>query len=209
MSRNILNFFSVVMVSGLLLAAPSVQAQTQSGSPLAGQNGSLNRNGMSPYMKPNGPMAPQNNVQFIERNTFGGMSRNIRVETSMSQLALKNSHNADIKKFARQVIVNNRRIEDQLAVPPSSDGPDFASETSIQTEQARKKMEKLSGTQFDQIYLKQMDGYVRKDQQAGHAAYAMMDLSKVSHVGSQVWALSNERAKQIATLAKEAGFKID
>jgi predicted outer membrane protein len=215
MKRNIFNFSNAVLVMfAVLLSAPTVPAQMRSGSPMGGgQNGNMNPPpGMSPNMQPNGPMAPQNNKQFIEQTTLGSLRRNIDVETDLSKLALKNSSNANVKKFAQQVITDNKKIGMQLTLSASQDNltlsPEAPGRDLDNTRKAEKQMKKLTGQQFDQMYLVQMDGWVRNDQQQGHSAYAMMDIPSVSRIGKQVWDLSQKRAKQIADLAQEAGFKI-
>jgi predicted outer membrane protein len=127
-------------------------------------------------------------------------------------MALKNSHNDDVKKFAQQVINDNHRIASQLEFSAMGEGslqPEMQDRQLSDTNKAKKQMKKLTGQPFDQIYLVQMDGWIRNDQQTGHSAYAMLDLPRVSTVGKQVWDLANERAKQIPSLTQEEHFKIE
>lgn len=207
-----------LLAAGLLLlpVTPAVLAQMHGGgAPMGGPPpGGINNNNMNNNMppdglQPNGPNAPQNNVQMIEHNTFGNLRRNFDVETDLSKMALKNSTNDDVKKFAQQVIADNRRLGNQLIVP-NGNGEMFDPEmVPSQTQKAKKQMKKMTGPPFDQMYLVQMDAYVKDDQQTSRGAAAMMSLRNVSEVGTQVQTMSDEREKQIADLTKETGFKIE
>jgi predicted outer membrane protein len=208
-------FRAGLLTAGLLLLTmtPPARAQMHGGAPMGGQpNNNMNNmnNNMAPDgMQPNGLNAPQNNTQMIEHNTFGNLRRNFDVETDLSKMALKNSTNDDVKKFAQQVIADNHRLSNQLIVPNNGNGPMFDSEmVPSQTQKAKKQMKKMTGAPFDQMYLVQMDAYVKNDQETAHNAVAMMSLPKVSEVGMQVQTMSDQREKQIADLTKEAGFKI-
>ena len=59
---------------------------------------------------------------MIERNTFGNLRRNLDVENDLSKMALKNSSNEDLKKFAHQVISENHSLSNELIIPnPNGD----------------------------------------------------------------------------------------
>jgi predicted outer membrane protein len=205
---------AALLAPGLLLLTmtPAVLAQMHGGAPMGGAPGNMNNtreNNMSPDgLQPNGPNAPQNNVEMIEHNTFGRLRRNFDVETDLSKMALKNSTNEDVKKFAQQVIIDNHRLGNQLIVP-NENGEMFDPEVvPPETQKAKKQMKKMTGAPFDQMYLVQMDAYAKDDRQTARGAAAMMSLPKVSEVGTQVQTMSDDREKQIASLTKETGFNI-
>jgi predicted outer membrane protein len=209
-----LNFLKASLLApGLLLLtlAPAALAQMHGSAPMGGANNNMNNNNnnMSPDgMQPNGPMAPQNNEQMMERNTFGNLRRNFDVENDLSKMALKNSSNEDVKKFAQQVISENHSMSNELIIPnPNGEVMDPEIVPS-QTKKAEKQMKKMTGKPFDQMYLVQMDAYVKNDQQVAHSAQTMMSVPKVSEVGTRVQSVSEDREKQIATLTQETGFKI-
>jgi predicted outer membrane protein len=194
----------------LLTFAPGAMAQMHGNAPMGGANNNMNNNNnMSPDgMQPNGPTAPQSNEQMIERNTFGNLRRNFDVENDLSKMALKNSSNEDVKKFAQQVISENHSMSNELIIPnPNGEMMDPEIVPS-QTKKAEKQMKKMTGKPFDQMYLVQMDAYVKNDQQVAHSAQSMMSVPKVSEVGTRVQSVSEDREKQIATLTQETGFKI-
>ena len=222
--RHYVNFLTTSLLAvGLLLLTmtPAGLAQMQGGAPMSGaspnnnmnnpNNNMNNPNGnMSPNgMQPNGSMGTQNSGQIAEQNMFGNLRRNFDVETKLSKMALKNSSSDDVKKFAQQVISENHKISGDLIVPnPNGEMMMQPEMVPSQTKKAEKQMKKMTGKPFDQIYLVQMDAYIKNDQQLAHSAQAMANVSKMSKVGTKVQNMSEDRQKQIATLTQEAGFKI-
>jgi uncharacterized protein (DUF305 family) len=215
MRRSIFNFYGMATLSLglLLLATPGVLSQMRSG--MAGQNGNTNQNGnmnqpgMSPNMQPNGPMAMQNNAEV---SCFANMRRNSKVETDLSKLALKNSSNDDIKKLAQQVISENRQNEMALTSTPASNANAYGlpptAPVPSQTHQAEKEMKKLTGTQFDAMYLSQMKGYVENDQKLVSDASSTSNSADIGSLTMRLRNTTDQRAKQIAQIAQSENIKI-
>ncbi len=202
------------LFAALLLAAPVILGQTQNGSPLMNPNGSAGRSGMSPHMESNGPMAPQNNVNFTEQHVSDTIRENMAMEIELSEMALKHSRSSLIKKFAQQVILENSTLSvraRQLAPDKSGSFPNPMFEgtrQSVEGHAAEKKMSTLTGPQFDRLYVNQMYKYAQNDQQVGHSAYAMMEFPGISPVGRTMWDMANNRVKQIEKLAKDRHIKL-
>jgi predicted outer membrane protein len=195
----------------LLTLAPAV-AQMHGNTPMSGAPNSMNNNSnnnMSPDgMQPNGPMGMRNDDQMVEQNMFGNLRRNFDVENELSKMALKNSSNDDVKKFAQQVISENHSMSNELILPnPNGETVDPEMVPS-QTKKAEKQMKKMTAKPFDQMYLVQMDAYVKNDGEVAQKAEAAATVPKVSEVGTRVRSLSEDRQKQIAALTQETGFKI-
>jgi predicted outer membrane protein len=213
MRRDNFSFLSVAsLVVGALLStlAPAAVGQMHAPASMSGaSNMNNNNNNMAPDgMQPSGPRAPENNEQMMERNTFGNLRRDFDVENDLSKMALKNSSNEDVKKFAQQVISENHSMSNELVLPnPNGEmmDPEMVPD---QTKKAEKQMKKMTGKPFDQMYLVQMDAYIKNDQQVAHSAQTMMSVPKVSEVGTRVQSVAEDREKQIATLTQETGFKI-
>lgn len=200
-----------LLAPGLLLLAmtPAARAQMHGGAPMgATPNSNMNNNMAPDGMQPPGTMGPQNNDQMMERNTFGNLRRDLDVETELSKMALKKSNSENVKKFAQQVITENHGLSNDLAIP-GGDGAMLGPElVPSQTRKAEKQMKKMTGAPFDEMYLVQMDAYIKNDQQTARNATSMMNVPKMSEVGSRVQTVSEDRETQIAALTKEAGFKI-
>jgi predicted outer membrane protein len=215
--KHCISTFSITALvsAGLLLGGASMSAQTRVGSPLAGQNGTANRYGMSPNMKPDGLMAPENNLAFTQQHVSETIRENMAMEIELSQLALKYSKNPSIKKFSRQVVAENRVLDSeakQFAPDKSGTFPNSMFEGTRQAVEARaaeKRMKKLTGPQFDRMYLVLMNSFAENDQQVGHSAYAMMEFPGISPVGRKMWDMANARVKQIGALSTELHAKLD
>ena len=216
MRRNIFNFYGMALSLELLLATPGILSQMRSGGGMAGQNGNMNQPGnpnqqpgMSPGMQPNGQMAMQNDAKV---SFFANARRNSKVETDLSKLALKNGSNDDVKKFAQQVISENRRNEMALTSAPGSNantsGVPPTAPVPSQTHQAEKEMKKLTGTQFDAMYLSQMKGYVDNDQKIVSDASSMQNSADMGSLTMQLRNTADQRAKQIAQVAQSENIKI-
>ena len=208
---NYFNFLKASLLApGLLLLTmtPAALAQMHGGAPMGGSSPSNMNN--NPNMPPGAPLGSQNSDQMVEQNMFGNLRRNFDVENDLSKMALKNSSNDDVKKFAHQVISDNHGLSNDLIVPnPNGDMLMQPEMVPDQTRKAEKQMKKMTGKPFDQMYLVQMDAYVKNDQEVAQKAEAASNVSKVSEVGTRVRSLSDDRGKQIATLTQESGFKIE
>jgi predicted outer membrane protein len=218
--RNHLNFMRASMLAtGLLLltGTPAVLAQMAPGGapPSGGMSpgtppGGMQPNGMQPNgMQPMGPNAGNNQQLAVENRTFANILRNIEVETKLSKMALKKSSNADVKNFAHQLIADNHKLEGKVSLPVSSaPAMPLAPEVPKQTKQAEKQMKKLSGPQFDQLYLIQMDAYIKNDRQVASQAAQQSSVPAVSKVGTEMQPLTEQHQKQIAQLTQEEHLRI-
>jgi predicted outer membrane protein len=215
--RSHLNFVKAgLLAPGLLLLTltPGAMAQMHGSAPMGGSSPNNNMNNpngnMGPDgMQPGGPGGALSTDQMVEQNAFGNLRRNLDVENDLSKMALKNSSNDDVKKFAHQVISENHSLSNEL-IMPNPNGDTLLPPESIpnQTKQAEKQMKKMTGKPFDQMYLVQMDAYIKNDQEVVQKAKAATNMAKVSEVGLKVQSQSEDREKQIGTLTQETGFKI-
>lgn len=218
MRWNVFSFASAAMLScGLFLATPGALAQMRGGSSMGGQQpGGMGQQqpGTSPNgMQPNelGRQGMQGSQNMAELNFIANVQRNSKVETDLSKMALKNSSNDDVKKMAQQVIQENRRNEMALTSAASRANPSgmlSSAPVPSQTRQAEKQMKKLTGTQFDQMYLSQMDGYVKDDQKIVSDASANMSSADMESLTMQLRNTADERMKQITQVAQSENFKI-
>lgn len=212
MRRTISGFSSAMLLaSGILLAAsPTIAAQMRQ-NPSMGGNGNMNQTqpGMRPNNMPmNGSTTMQNNAQA---DFVATVRRNAKVETDLSKMALKNSSNDDVKKFASQVISENRRNETALTGATANANPSemsFAAPVPSQTRDAEKQMKKLTGTQFDEMYLSQMDGYVKNDQKTISTAADLTGSPDMGSITMQLRNTADQRAKQIVQVAQSENFKV-
>ncbi len=217
MRRNILSLLSAAALTFGLLAAPNAWAQMRGGSTMGGQQpGGMNQQGTQPNgtqpngMQPNGNMGMQNPQNSAQAAFVANVKRNSKVETDLSKMALKNSSNDGVKQFAQQVIQENRKNEMTLTTADNtnSSGMPFMADVPDQTRKAEKQMKKTTGTPFDQMYLAQMDGYVKNDQKLVTDASANMNSADMGALTMQMRNMADARTKQIGQLAQSENFKI-
>lgn len=215
--RNHLNFVRASLLGpGLLLLTltPGAMAQMHGGAPMGGSSPNSNMNNPNGNMAPDGmqpgaPMGALSSDQIAEQNMFGNLRRNFDVENNLSKMAVKNSSNDDVKKFAQQVISENRSLSNELIMPnPNGEMGLQSDSVPNETKKAEKQMKKMTGKPFDQMYLVQMDAYIKNDQEVAQKAKAASNMAKVNEVGIKVQSQSEDREKQIGTLTQETGFKI-
>ncbi len=210
MRLNVFRDFCVMTVAaGLLATTPAILSQMRGGA--MGPPPQQQQPGMQPnnMQQPNGPMAMQNNPEAI---FLGHMRRNSKAETDLSKLAVKNSGNDGVKTFASQVISENRKNEMEMtsstASNPNLSNMSLAADTPSQTRKAEKQMKKLSGTQFDAMYIGQMEGYTRDDQKTIGDASDTMNSSDMGSMLMQLRNTTDNRSKQLAQLAQSENIKI-
>ena len=167
--RSHLNFVKAsLLVPGLLLLTltPGAMAQMHGSAPMGGSSPNNNMNNpngnMGPDgMQPGGPGGALSADQMVEQNTFGNLRRNLDVESDLSKMALKNSSNDDVKKFAHQVISENHSLSNELIMPNPTAIRCCRGIDSQPDQAGQKQMKKMTGKPFDQMYLVQMDAYIR------------------------------------------------
>lgn len=222
MKRIFLKISNTTLMSGFLLISPLLAAQVhstttstaaQQSKPAEGSE-VLRQSGMTPGMESNGPMAPQNNASFTYQHVSDGIRENMALETQLNELALKRSHNANIRNFAQQIIAENKDIDLQArSFAPNKtgkfpNGAFYGTRQQVNAAATQKKLRTLTGKKFDEVYLPQMAAYLRSDIEQGHEAYAMMEFPGISPVGRHLWDLSRTRMNELAKIAKEAGVHI-
>ncbi len=197
------------LIATMFLIPAALPAQANKNVPATAPNGDLGRYGITPTMQSNGPTAPQNNIVFAQQHVSDAIRRNMETEIALSEMALKRSHNAIVKKFAHEVITANQDIDQRAKAFAPNNGKAFAdageegTRQAIETRDATAKMKTLTGAKFDQLYLVTMYKYSLNDEQVGHSAYAMMQIPGVSPVGWKYWNLARKRSTQIETIAKQ------
>ena len=84
----------------------------------------------------------------------------------------------------------------------------FAATVSSQTRKAEKQMKKLTGKQFDEMYLSHMDAYVKNDKKIATDASEEDNSGDVASLAMQLRSTAEARVKQIAQVAESEGFKL-
>lgn len=215
-----LRFMWNLLVVGCLLAIStgSLQSQHMGGMSSGSMGGSpqgqtagqpqqgANMQGTGPNA-PNGMMGRSSLQANLEGNFLSTMRRNNKAETDMSKLALKNSSNDNVKQMAQQVIAENRKTDMALGSTAETDHLSLDTSLPSQTRKAMKEMKKLIGTDFDKMYLSQMDGYVKNDRQTTQGAESAMNSSDLSALTMQLRRATDSRAQQLTQVAQSENLR--
>lgn len=216
--RKTIGLCGVLILAGGLFLVPTANLRAQRmgggmGASSQGQMAGQQQPGMnSPGMAANMPngMGRQNSLQAnMERDFLGTMRRNNKAETEMSKLAVKNSSNDNVKKMAQQIIMENHRTGNSLNNAATTGNMPMVEDIPSQTKTAMKQMKKLQGTEFDKLYLSQMDGYIKNDQQTATKASSSMSTPDMRAMTMQLRTQADSRAQQLAQVAQSENFKIE
>lgn len=217
-NKGIRIFGLAVLATGLLLVptCPLCVAQMggmgggapgQMGGQPGGQQGAGN-----PNMQPNAPgmMNNLNNMQASQEGKFVGLiRRNSKAETELSKLAMKNSSNDNVKKMAQQIVTENRKTDNSLnSAAASGNNMQFNMDIPSATKKAMKQMKKSTGTQFDGIYLGQMNGYFKSDAKTAEDASSAVSSGTLQALFSRLKSQAEARQQQLAQVAQSDNFKL-
>jgi putative membrane protein len=141
---------STVVFVGVL-AVCGVAAQQSNGSMTASHN-----NGAS-GAKPSAGTAMAD-FKFMKDAAQGGMA-----EVALGQLAVEKASSGDVKKFGQRMVDDHTKDNDELKQLASQKNVDLPQGLNARDKATKATLEKLSGEQFDQAYMKDMVRDHRKD----------------------------------------------
>ena len=93
-------------------------------------------------------------VNDHDKDFITGTAKAGKVE--LAQDALKNTTNADVKAFAQKIIDDHTKANDELAKIASSKGVTLPTEARAGFKEAKERLMKLTGANFDQAFTQQM-----------------------------------------------------
>ena len=120
-------------------AGPTSQAPAQNPSMDSQMNG----------MQPGQPSATDR--MFVSKAMQGGMA-----EVQLGQLTLQKSNNEQVKQFAQRMIDDHTKLNDQMKPVAQQLGVSVPDQISKNDRKTIAKMQALSGTAYDQAYIKDM-----------------------------------------------------
>jgi putative membrane protein len=145
----------VVAVAGAILLSGSMgwaQMAQQPNGP-AGQTPGQDTPGMNSQMNGmNGPghTSPMDQM-FVRKALQGGMA-----EVQLGQLTLQKSNNDQVKQFAQRMIDDHTKLGEQMKPVAQQIGVSEPNGVSKKDKATMAKMEALSGSAYDQAYIKDM-----------------------------------------------------
>jgi putative membrane protein len=113
----------------------------------AGQNPSMDQMN---NMQQQGQTSPLDKM-FVQKAMQGGMA-----EVQLGQLTLQKSNNEQVKQFAQKMIDDHGKMNDQMKPVAQQLGVSVPQQPSKKDRQTMSKLQALSGTDYDQAYIKDM-----------------------------------------------------
>jgi putative membrane protein len=148
-----------VAVAGALALCGSMGLAQQPGAGAgAGQSPNQTSPGQtSPNMNPEmngmqqaGQTSPMDKM-FVQKAMQGGLA-----EVQLGQLTLQKSNNEQVKQFAQRMIDDHTKLNDQMKPIAQQAGVPVPQQVSKKDRATLAKMQALSGTDYDQAYIKGM-----------------------------------------------------
>jgi putative membrane protein len=90
-------------------------------------------------------------TRFMKAAAEGGLA-----EVALGQLAVEKASSSDVKKFGQRMVDDHSKANDQLKQLASQKKVDLPQGLSAKDKATKASLEKLSGEQFDQAYMKGM-----------------------------------------------------
>ena len=152
---------TLTLAAALLLCAGSGFAQARNSgaqsSQTPGATAGQNSTGQSPSMDsqmnnmqgPNQPSAQDK--MFVKTAMQGSMA-----EIQLGQLTLQKSQNDQVKQFAQRMIDDHGKLNDQMKPVAQQIGVDTPTDVAKKDKKVMAKLQGLSGSAYDQAYLKDM-----------------------------------------------------
>jgi putative membrane protein len=152
---------------GVVLLIGTAFAQTQPGAnPQQGQNPSTLPN-PSPGTPPGGlPPTPDqlnNSQSFYDQNFVRDALEGAMAEVQLGQIAAQKGSSEDVKTFGQKMVDDHTKLQNQMLEVAHQMGVKPPAGPSKKDKKLAAKLEGLSGTQFDDAYIKAMVKDHKKD----------------------------------------------
>jgi putative membrane protein len=138
-------------------------------------------------------------TKFMKEAAEGGMA-----EVALGQLAVEKASSSDVKKFGQRMVDDHGKANDDLKQLASQKNVDLPQDLNAKDKATKASLEKLSGQQFDQAYMKDM----LKDHKKDIADFRRESRSArdpdVKKFASQTLPTLEEHLKQAESIAQPA-----
>jgi putative membrane protein len=142
MKRLFSMLFTLLFCAAMTLAA---SAQEKTGSDMS--NSGKQSAGMG-----------DTDTTFVQKAAQGGLA-----EVELGQLAVQKASSEDVKKFGQRMVDDHTKANDQLKRLAAQEHRDLPEHPAAKDRQAKARLEKLSGAQFDKVYMRDMVKDHQKD----------------------------------------------
>jgi putative membrane protein len=157
-NNGILKTTAAAAVSGLLLLVPGTLAAQQSGQ--TGSHGGTHgqeHSQMQGHAQGQGTLTASDQ-KFVREAAQGGM-----MEVQLGQLAQQNGASAEVKDFGRRMVQDHTQANTRLKTLATDKGLKLPTEMSQEQKQHMQQLSRLSGAEFDRMYMDHMVKDHKKD----------------------------------------------
>jgi putative membrane protein len=192
---------TAALASVMLLCGSMGWAQMQQSAPGAAGNTPAQGPGQNPSMdsQMNGMQPGQPSA--MDRMFVGKAMQGSMAEVQLAQLTLQKSDNTQVKQFAQQMIDDHTRLNDQMKPVAQQLGVSVPTEVSKKDRKVMASLQGLSGTAYDQAYIKDMVKDHKQDLsefQAEASSGQDQTVKDAANQGSKVIAQHLQMAQQLA-----------
>ncbi|HEX4782638.1 MAG TPA: DUF4142 domain-containing protein [Usitatibacter sp.] len=114
--------------------------------------------GFAVYAADNAGTLPHADAKFIQKAAEGGMA-----EVELGKLAEQKAMREEVKEFARRMVEDHSKANDELAKLAGANGVTLPAELDSSTRKEMDKLQGLVGGDFDRAYMKHMVKDHKKD----------------------------------------------
>lgn len=193
--------FAACTLACLLAVAP---AFAQTGTGTGSGTGTRTR---SPQPQGTGQAMPRINVQddkFVREAASGGM-----MEVELGRLASQKAASADVKAFGQRMVQDHTKANERLMQVAANKGLTVSKELMPEHRQTRDHLARLSGAEFDRMYMQHMVTDHKKDVASFEKEAEKGADSSLRTFAQETLPTLREHLKLAQTVAAKVGAKTD
>lgn len=137
--------------SALAQMSPAQSAPQNPSNPNVNPNANPNMNGADTMQQQTQTAGQMQDKAFVRKAMEGGMA-----EVELGQLASQKASSDDVKQFGQKMVDDHTKLNDRMKPVAQQLGVNPPTKLSKKDQEAKTKLESLSGTQFDDAYIRMM-----------------------------------------------------
>ncbi len=145
----------LILCSGVLLLPAAAQTSDTQGK---GNSGPDQTDATNPHTNDSANKASSNkgSLTAADRHFMDKAAEGGKAEVELGQLATQKASSEDVKKFGQRMVDDHTRANQKLQELASQKGVTLPDKLSAKDQATKDRLEKLSGKQFDQAYMRDM-----------------------------------------------------
>ncbi len=143
-----------------------------------------------------------------EKEILRDLAINGQAETGLSQLAVTNTSNAYVKSLAKVILVDHQVMDAEVTAAATKLKVKLPQEPSGHLRKQEKKMQALTGSDFDQAYLKELDHDVTVDGKRAKIGTQSTDSPDIRQLMAKVYNVSESLNKVILDVGKAESLNL-